>query len=160
MTESRTIPAGALNRQTVSVAVNDAAVGGADVAGITALVRAAAGIDNDRGDLVTVQVMPFNTAGAEAAAEALAAADAAAEAERMAEIVRTAIIATAIIVVLLLAALFYARRSRRQLREPVDLGERYERQPELVTIPAPVALDPPTASIDIQALTVPAVEAA
>ncbi|RKO21556.1 flagellar M-ring protein FliF [Pseudarthrobacter phenanthrenivorans] len=160
VTESRTIPAGALNRQTVSVAVNDAAVGGADVAGITALVRAAAGIDNDRGDLVTVQVMPFNTAGAEAAAEALAAADAAAEAERMAEIVRTAIIATAIIVVLLLAALFYARRSRRQLREPVDLGERYERQPELVTIPAPVALDPPTASIDIQALTVPAVEAA
>ncbi|MET1085874.1 MAG: flagellar basal-body MS-ring/collar protein FliF [Arthrobacter sp.] len=160
VTESRKIPAGTLSRQTVSVAVNNAATGGIDVGGITDLVQAAAGIDANRGDQVTVQVVPFNTAGADAAAEALAAADAAAEADRIADLVRTAIIAAAILLALLLAAVLYARRSRRQVREPVDLGERYDPQLELVTVPAPVALDPPTAAIDLPALAVPPLEAA
>ncbi|MFD5276360.1 flagellar basal-body MS-ring/collar protein FliF [Pseudarthrobacter sp. NPDC058362] len=160
VTESRKIPAGTLTRQTVSVAVNDAAAAGIDVGRITDLVQAAAGINADRGDEVTVQVVPFNTAGADAAAEALAAADAAAEAERMAGLIRTAIIVAGVLLLMLLAAVLYARRSRHQLREPVDLGERYDPQPELVTVPAPIALGPPTAAIDIQALPVPPVEAA
>lgn len=160
VTESRKIPAGTLKRQTVSVAVNDAAAAGIDVSRITDLVQAAAGINKDRGDQVTVQVVPFNTAGADAAAKALADADAAAEADRVAGLIRTAIIVAGVLLLMLLAAILYARRSRRQLREPIDLGERFDPQPELITVPAPVALDPPTAAIDIQALAVPPAETA
>lgn len=154
VTENRNIPAGALNRQTVSVAVNDAAGEGIDLARVTALVSAAAGINTDRGDQVTVELMPFNQAGADAAAEALAAAEAAAEADRTAELIRWAIIAAGILVVLLLAAILYARRSRRQLREPVDLGERIDMQPELA--PATVtAIDPATTAVNIEPLVLP-----
>lgn len=154
VTESRNIPAGALNRQTVSVAVNDAAAGGLDLAGVTALVSAAAGINADRGDEVTVELVPFNRAGADAAAEALAAADAAVEAERAAELIKWVIIAASILVVLLLAAILYARRSRRQLREPVDLGERLDVQPALAPVPV-TALEPPTTAINIEPFVLP-----
>ena len=122
VTESRIIPAGSIERQTVSVALDAAAAGALDVADVTALVASAAGIDAARGDEVTVEVVTFNTAGAEEAAAALAAAEAAAAAEQRAELIRTGLIAAAIIVAVIIV-LLVLRRSRRDDREPVDIGE-------------------------------------
>src|SRR4051794_36070302 len=66
VTENRTIPSGVLNRQTVSVAVDQAAAAGVSMDNLTSLVSTAAGIDTQRGDQVTVEVMPFNATGAQA----------------------------------------------------------------------------------------------
>ncbi|MCU1638276.1 MAG: flagellar M-ring protein FliF [Microbacteriaceae bacterium] len=121
VTESRVIPAGSIDRQTVSVAINGAVAGGLDMTEVSALVAAAAGIDDDRGDAVTVEVVNFNQAGAEAAAEALAAAEQAAADDRQGALVRTAIIAIGLIVPFVLGLIVYARRSKRQERKPVDI---------------------------------------
>lgn len=121
VTESRIIPAGAIDRQTVSVAINGAAAGGLDVTEISALVTAAAGINENRGDAVTVEIVNFNQAGAIEAAEALAAAEQAAADERFHGLLRTAIITLGLIVPFILGLIVYARRSRRQAREPVDI---------------------------------------
>ncbi|MCY7326815.1 MAG: flagellar M-ring protein FliF, partial [Microbacteriaceae bacterium] len=122
VTESRTIPAGSIERQTVSVALNADVAGTLDVDEIAELVSAAAGIDPNRGDEVTVKLVGFSQAGAIEAAEALAAADAAAGSERSAEIIRTALIAFAIIISIVLGLVFFALRSRRQKREEVDMA--------------------------------------
>ena len=84
VTESRVIPAGDITRQTVSVADKEVAGDIRVAEDVSALVASAAGIDAARGDEVTVEVMPLNTAGAEEAAKALAEAQANAEAEKQA----------------------------------------------------------------------------
>jgi len=149
VTESRTIPAGSIERQTVSVALNADVAGALDVDEIAALVSAAAGIDPNRGDEVTVKLVGFSQAGAVEAAEALAAAEAAAEGERTAEIIRTALIAFAIILSIVLGLVFFALRSRRQKREAVDMAALNE----ILTAPtvpmtflSQPALRPPAAS--------------
>lgn len=121
VTESRSIPAGAVDRQTVSVAVNSAADITVTAAEISSLVAAAAGIEVARGDEVAVEFVDFSTAAADEAAGALRAAEAAAEAERMAEYVRLGLIALAVLLPLILITVLVGRRSR-QSREPVDIG--------------------------------------
>jgi flagellar M-ring protein FliF len=123
-TQTTAIPAGLLKRQTVSVAVNAAAA--ADRAQITNLVSAAAGINAARGDVVTVETVAFNNAGAQAAQDALAAAKAEEDAKAAAAFWWNVIIALSVLLVILLALFLYARKSRRQKRELVDLGERIE----------------------------------
>ncbi|WP_394251379.1 flagellar basal-body MS-ring/collar protein FliF [Arthrobacter pityocampae] len=143
-TESTTVPSGGINRQTISVAVNRGATANMDVAALTAVVSSAAGVDTARGDVVTVEELPFSDAGANAAADALAeAANAAAEQQR-AELIRTLSIVAAILFVAIVALIIYARRSRRQRREPLDLGELQGVYP---AIPAPStpAIDPAVA---------------
>jgi len=131
VTENRTIPAGVLNRQTVSVAVDQAAAAGVSMNNLTSLVSTAAGIDTQRGDQVTVEVMPFNATGAQAAAQALAEAQAQEAAKRQFELIRTLIIVGGIALLALIGLLVYARWSRRQNREPVDLDELQQVTPEL-----------------------------
>lgn len=121
ITETRSIPAGAIRSQTVSVAVDETAAANVDIADIRSLVATAAGIDADRGDRVAVEVVPFSTASASEAAEALEASRAAEQAELIGSIVTTAIIAAAIVLPVILAIVLYLRRSRRSA-EPVDLG--------------------------------------
>ncbi|SDJ99929.1 flagellar M-ring protein FliF [Cryobacterium psychrotolerans] len=123
VTESRTIPSGAIKRQTVSVAVNSEAAGDLNVSDLSSLVASAAGIDLARGDEVTVEVVSFNTAGEQDAAAALAAAEAAENADRVAGLIRIAIIAAALVIPFILGLIVYARRSRRQSREPMDVGD-------------------------------------
>lgn len=118
VTESRTIPAGSITRQTVSVAVNEEAAAGLSVAGISALVAAAAGINDDRGDEVTVEVMPFNAAGAAAATEALAAAESAAMTDRIMQFATIAVIVAGIALPIIIGLVMYSRRRR----EAVDAG--------------------------------------
>ena len=123
VTESRTIPAGSVARQTVSVALDAAVAGNLNVAEISALVSSAAGIDATRGDEVTVAVMDFSTLGATEAADALAAADKAAAEAQTAGIIQTAVITAGIVVPFILGLILYARKSRRQSREEVDPHE-------------------------------------
>ena len=124
VTENRSIPAGELTTQSVSVAVDEAAAAGLNVADLTTMVSDAAGIDEARGDAVSVSVVPFSTADADAAAEALAEAAAAEEAERRAAWLQTMAIggAAVLLVLLILAIALFMRRSRHS-RELVDLGE-------------------------------------
>ncbi len=58
------IPAGSVDRQTVSVAVNKAAAKGISSATIEKLVDGAAGVNTKRGDQVDVQIVPFSKASA------------------------------------------------------------------------------------------------
>jgi len=151
ITESRTIPAGAINRQTVSVAVNKDAATGINVADVTSLVSSAAGIDVARGDAVTVEVMSFNQAGAQNAADALAAAEKAAAGARLASVLRIAIITAGIVITLIVSLLLYARRSRRQSRQSVDLGELGEDRDALASGAQPQGLQPPAAPLGLSA---------
>ena len=123
VTESRTIPAGAINRQTISVALNADAAGALNVADVTALVSSAAGVDVARGDAVTVEVMAFDATGAAAAQTALDAAAAEAAAARTASIIRVVAITVGSVLALAATLFVYARRSRKQRRESVQIDE-------------------------------------
>ncbi|MCZ2403320.1 flagellar M-ring protein FliF [Paenarthrobacter sp. Z7-10] len=141
VTQTTTIPGGTVTRQTISVAVNSSAANGVDMATLKSLVSSAAGVNAARGDVVTVAALPFNAAGATAAKAALDAAKADADAQRTADTIRTLIIAAVVLVLAALLLFLYARRNRRQSREPVDLGERLD--PMLLIDPATTALQLP-----------------
>ncbi|WP_022883840.1 flagellar basal-body MS-ring/collar protein FliF [Glaciibacter superstes] len=140
VTESRTIPAGAINRQSISVAVDKEAAANLNVNDVSALVASAAGIDIARGDDVTVEVVEFNSTGAATAAEALAAAEAAAAAERTAGIIQTVIMSAGIVVPFVLGLILYARRSKRQSRETIEIGELNGTRSALGTATMPIEL--------------------
>jgi flagellar M-ring protein FliF len=125
LTEQTTIPAGAITRQTVSVAVNKA-IAGINKANLISLVNAAAGIDKTRGDSVAIELVSFNTAGAAAATKALAAADAAASADRTAGLIRTAVTALAIALPIIVALFLISRRFRSRSQEDRELQEMTE----------------------------------
>jgi flagellar M-ring protein FliF len=123
VTETMSVPSGTVARQTVSVALNATTAQGVNMQSIRDLVDSAAGIDGARGDTVDVAMVDFDTTAAAAAQEALAAADAAAATEAMWSTIRTASIVGVIALAAIIALIVFARRSRRQAREDVDLGE-------------------------------------
>ncbi len=112
--ESTSTPAGALKRQTVAVAVDQSTADAVDVDQIVALVTSAAGIDAERGDDVTVQLVDFSDAGAEAAQAALESARVTEAAERQAELIRTLVIAGAVALVLIAAVIAFVIVTRRR----------------------------------------------
>ena len=140
VTESRSIPAGAITRQTVSVAVDADAAATLNVADITSLVASAAGIDAVRGDAVTVEVMAFDTTGAAAAAAALTAAADAAAAAQFAELLRVSVITAGVVITLVVSLILYARRSRRQSRESVEIGDLTEMRNALGEATVPLSV--------------------
>lgn len=115
-TEKTTTPAGEVTRQTISVALDRAAVTGVTAAQVEGLVANAAGIDANRGDTVTVEFVEFSQSGAAAAAAALQAAEAEQAAEAQSELLRTAVIGGAIVLaaVLVVIALLVRRRMKRR----------------------------------------------
>jgi flagellar M-ring protein FliF len=143
VTETRTVPAGAIARQTISVAVNTAV--GANADEISQLVTAAAGVDAARGDSVAVQVVEFNSAAADEAAAAIAAEKEAAEAERTATLLRTAIIALGVAIPALIALVLFLRRGRQQ-REPVEIEDVFPPIPDEQPTVAFTAVLPPAAT--------------
>lgn len=154
VTEDRVIPPGEVRRQTVSVAVNQTAAAGLNVDSLTALVNSAAGLNADRGDVVTVEMVPFSTAAADAANASLDAAKAEAEAQRQASLMSTLMLAGgALLAIVILGIIIAIMRRRRQLREPVDLGERLD----LALLPGAPAIDPApmTAAIAMSAVPSP-----
>jgi flagellar M-ring protein FliF len=123
VTETMSVPAGGVSRQTVSVAVDANAAAGVNMQSINDLVRTAAGIDTARGDAVEVALVDFDTDGAEAAKAALAAADAAAASEAMWGTIRTVGIVALIVIALVVGLIVFAKKNKRHDREDVDLGE-------------------------------------
>ncbi|MDK3257410.1 flagellar basal-body MS-ring/collar protein FliF [Blastococcus capsensis] len=109
---------GALRRLTVSVVMDDAVAGNLNQQQMTDLMTNAVGLDQARGDEITVAAMPFDDAAAENAAAAMEAAREAEAAEQMWSMIRTGGIAAGIALVVLIVWL----RSRR--RE--DVEEDYE----------------------------------
>jgi flagellar M-ring protein FliF len=149
VTESTTIPAGAITRQTVSVALNSAVASGLNIANVKALINAAAGIDKTRGDQVAVEVVSFNKVGAVQAAKALAAAEAATEADRTAGIIRTAITIFGIAIPATVALFLIARRLRRRNEEEQelrDVGELAEMRAMMNDQTVPIALTAPASA--------------
>lgn len=115
---------GALKRQTVSVALSAAAANALDRAALTDMVSNAAGVNAERGDAVSLQVLPFSTAAADEAAAQLKAAQEAEAGAAAAEMWKNLLIAAGVLVLILAALIIFAIRNRRQSRQLVDLGER------------------------------------
>lgn len=153
VTEDRVIPPGAVKRQTISVAVSQTAAGGLNLGSLTALVTSAAGVDKARGDVVTVEVIPFSTAAADQANASLEAAKAELEAQKQQAFFSTLVTAGSILLgLLILALVITVILRRRQKREPVDLGERLDMLP---VIPAVTAIDPAPATSAIPLAALP-----
>ena len=124
-TETTQLPAGGLDRQTISVALNSkaSAVQNANLQSINDLVSAAAGVDQARGDQVKVAMMDFDTSASDQAAKALEEQQKADQQEALWSSIRTAGIVIGIVLAVIAIMFFVARRNRKQEREAVDLGE-------------------------------------
>ena len=122
VTEQRTIPAGAITKQSVSVALNKRATGGVSQSEIQSLVSTAAGIDTKRGDHVTVEFVDFSTAGAKAAAKALQQAQDQANNEQLMTVLRTSAIALGAVIAFVIV-LVVIRRRRRAAEDAVELDD-------------------------------------
>lgn len=153
VTEQRTIPAGAVTRQTVSVALNSDAIGDVSPNEIRNLVTAAAGIDVKRGDSVSVETVPFSKASAKEAAQAIQEAKDAAAADQLSGILRSSIIGAAIVAAAVIAfALF--RRGRKRAAEQAALEE----EADTLALDAsafPIALEQAAPTVPMQLDPVP-----
>src|SRR5215207_1991875 len=115
---------GGLNRLTVSVVMDEAVAGNLNQQQIRDLVGNAVGLDEARGDDITVASLPFDTTAADAAAADMEAAREAESSAQMWSMIRTGGIAAGIALVVLLVWL----RSRRQQEveeeyEPLELTD-------------------------------------
>ena len=144
-TETTQIPAGALENQSISVALNSkaASVQNANLQSINDLVSRAAGVDTNRGDKVAVAMMDFDTTAAAQAAAALKAQQQADQQASLWATIRTAGIVIGSLLALIAIMWVIARRARRQEREAVDLGELDAFAGE--TFQLPLAVDEPDA---------------
>ncbi|SFF69588.1 flagellar basal-body MS-ring/collar protein FliF [Blastococcus tunisiensis] len=109
---------GALNRLTVSVVMDEAIAGNLNQQQMRDLMETAVGLDEERGDAITVASLPFDTTAADAAAAEMEAAREAEANEQMWSMIRTGGIAAGIALVVLIVWL----RSRRR----GDVEEDYE----------------------------------
>lgn len=153
VTEQRTIPAGAVNRQTVSVALNKDAVGGVSANEIRNLVNAAAGIDVKRGDSVSVEMVNFSKAGATEAAKAIKEAKDAAAADQLTGIIRTSIIGAAILAAVIIVFALIRRSRKRAAEDTLEAADTVE----LDAAAFPIALEqaPPTVPMQLDPLPDP-----
>lgn len=130
VTEQTEIGPGTVSRQSVSVAVDQTAAATMNMADLRTMVASAAGIDEARGDIVTVARMAFDTRTAEAAAAAIADAEAADAAAAQRDLIRNLAIAALAFLILLVLAIAAARRRKKNEEEeifeemlPLELGE-------------------------------------
>lgn len=122
VTEVRTIPAGALVRQSVSIAIDSEAAAGMSASTIESLVAAAAGIDEERGDAITVELVAFAAGTGETAAAALDAAKAASAEESMRQLIQTGIVAGSVALVVIVGIVLLSRSRRRGRADAIDIG--------------------------------------
>ncbi len=115
---------GSVNRLSVAVLL-DSTDGAPDAQAVQALVEAAVGFNGDRGDIVQVSAMAFDTRATEAAAAAAEEAAAAAKSQQMFDMIRT--IGSVLIVMLVLFLAWRSARKSMPVREarsvPLDVGE-------------------------------------
>lgn len=124
VTETTQIAAGQVERQTVSVAVDKDAAAGMTAATLQGLVAAAAGIDEERGDSVKVELVTFAKVDSGTAATALEEARASELQSNITQIVTTAVpFAGVIVVLIILMSGIRASAKRRAKQGDKDLGE-------------------------------------
>ncbi|MBN9239743.1 MAG: flagellar M-ring protein FliF [Micrococcales bacterium 70-64] len=124
VTETTQIAAGQIERQTVSVAVDKDAAAGMTAATLEGLVAAAAGIDEERGDAVKVELVTFAKVDSGTAASALEEARASELQSNITKIVTTAVpFAGAILLLIILMSGIRASAKRRAKQADKDLGE-------------------------------------
>ncbi len=112
---------GTIERLHVAVLVDEVAVTEEQRVAIAEMVTAAAGIDPARGDQVVVTRLPFDTSATEAAVEAADLEAVAAAAEQQASLIKSGIIALVIVIAMFLAYRS-ARKARREIATPIDIG--------------------------------------
>jgi flagellar M-ring protein FliF len=140
---STTRAPGQISRMTVAVVLDQLVAGGVNDAEVTKLVTSAAGLDPKRGDVVTVSKMAFDTQAAAAAKKELDAAAADKQRADMFNMAKTG----GLIVLIALALFIGVRRSRKEQRTPVDLGELPVYRDERAELPsAPMAMAVTSAS--------------
>jgi flagellar M-ring protein FliF len=151
-TQTTSTPAGSITRQSVSVAVDEKAGGGIGAGQLRDLVAAAAGIDTDRGDALTVEMVSFSQRDADAAQAALQASEDAAAAERQASLLGAALTAAAIALPLLLLVIFLIVRRRRRKSEPDEFDLMFgERAPSVAEYAGGLPLEAATVPMQITA---------
>jgi flagellar M-ring protein FliF len=123
VTEQTTVSPGGVRRQSVSVVVDRAAAAGLSDATLNEMVAAAAGIDEDRGDTLSVVKADFDASAAQQADDALAQQQAAEEAARRDRVLIAEIAGAIAVLVLLGVALALRVRRRRRRREELDEQE-------------------------------------
>lgn len=123
------------------------------------LVNAAAGIDTKRGDSVSVEMVNFSQAGATEAAKAIQQAKDAAAADQLSGIIRTSIIAVAVLAAAIIVfALF--RRGRKRSAEQAALLDEADTL-ALDTLPFPLSIDQtPTVPMQLDPVPEPPVTSA
>jgi flagellar M-ring protein FliF len=115
---------GSLNRLTVSVVMDDTVAGNLNQQQIRDLVGNAVGLDDARGDGITVASMPFDTTAADEAAADMEAAREAEASAQMWSMIRTGGIAAGIALVVLLVWLRSRRREEiEEEYEPLELSD-------------------------------------
>jgi flagellar M-ring protein FliF len=115
---------GALNRLTVSVVMDEAVAGNLNQQQMRDLMITAVGLDEARGDDITVASLPFDTTAADAAAADMEAAREAEASEQMWSMIRTGGIAAGIALVVLLVWLRSRRREEvEEDYEPLELSD-------------------------------------
>jgi flagellar M-ring protein FliF len=117
---------GAINRLTVSVAMDQAAAGALNQQQVQDLVSNAVGLDAARGDAISVATMAFDTSAAEQAAADLAAEREAEKTAQMWSMIKTGGIALGIALLVLIVWL-RSRRNREEYEELEDDEPDYER---------------------------------
>jgi flagellar M-ring protein FliF len=147
-TQSTTTPAGSLTRQSVSVAIDQVNAGDANIAKLNDLVAAAAGIDAERGDTLSVEMVVFSQTSAEAAQSALQAAKDAEQAAQQAALLNTVIIAAAIGIPLLAAVIALIVRARRRSGAAAEMDALFGERPEALGTLGSNLLTAPTALLE------------
>ncbi|WP_420452510.1 flagellar basal-body MS-ring/collar protein FliF [Ilumatobacter sp.] len=112
---------GTVKRLSVAVLVDETVVTAEQSEAISEMIATAAGIDTERGDQLSVTRLPFTVADTTAADVAATEAAALAEADQRASLIRTAIIGFVVLVAMLLAYRS-ARKARREVSTPIDIG--------------------------------------
>ena len=120
----RTAP-GAITRLSVAALVDEGAVTPQQLTAIQEVLARGAGIDEARGDVLTVQALPFDTSAADAARAELEAAERAQRSSDTMALVRTIAVVVIVLVVLLLAWRSMRKAGKRRSNEAqrIDLRE-------------------------------------
>jgi flagellar M-ring protein FliF len=119
---------GSIQKMGVSVILDKATSGAADEATVTQLVTSAVNLNTQRGDLLTVKTLPFDTseatAQAKAAKAAAAASAAAASKKQMMELIKTGLVVLALAAAVIVTVIMGRRRKKgddANLDRPDDL---------------------------------------
>ncbi len=120
--EQRTIVPGTVDHVSVAIVVDEATVPPEQIESIQALVEAAIGYDEARGDKVEVTAMPFDTTASAEADELAKAEQAAAAKSQMMGMARTIAVLLVILVALILGYRS-AKNARKVTATPINIGE-------------------------------------